>query len=124
MNGVNESVNPVFRKRNKKPNKIAKPFEILVITPISDGSRLKFFLFGFKLNNLLFDGFLSPAAVRSFEFYSVNFQKAIPPACFPTSAVSINLRRSRSITSTDPGSPPIPSIEINANLPSEDIAIP
>jgi len=60
MNGVNESVNPVFRKRSKKPNKIAKPFEILVMTPISDGTRLKYFLFGFKLNNLLFDGFFSP----------------------------------------------------------------
>ena len=48
----------------------------------------------------------------------------MPPACFPTLIEVMTLSSSRLITSTLPGSPPIPSTEIKANLLSGDITTP
>ena len=45
---------------------------------------------------------------------SLVFQKVIPPACRPTSAVATRSSRSRSITSTVPASDPTPSFETKA----------
>lgn len=41
-------------------------------------------------------------------------RKSIPPACWPTSTLATFLSATKSITSTVPGSEPIPSTEMNA----------
>ena len=48
------------------------------------------------------------------DSYSSIFQKAMPPACLPISAVATRSIVCKSITSTEPGSPPMPSTETKA----------
>ena len=56
-------------------------------------------------------------------FYSC-FQNTIPPACLPIFTDATFFKVTRSIISTDPGSPPIPSTDRKAYLLSSEIATP